>query len=53
MNNLMSKRTSPIAVRDNEEVVVFAPDFLRHLSAIIKEMEQTDEGKKYVLYVSQ
>ena len=42
----MSKRTTPIIVRDNEEVVVFAPEFLGHLSSLVTEMEQSEEGKK-------
>ncbi len=46
MNNLLSKRTSPITVGDSEEVVVYAPDFLANISILIKEMELTDEGKK-------
>ena len=42
----MSKRTTPTKVNESEQVVVFAPEFLGNMSALVNEMIQTDEGKK-------
>lgn len=36
-------------IGNDEHVVVYAQDYLKNLSNLIKEYEKTDAGKKYVL----
>lgn len=40
-------------ITDKEKVVVYAPDYLRNLTKLVKEYNSTLEGKTYVwLYIS-
>ncbi len=45
-NHLMSKRSTPLELPPSERIVVYAPEFLANISALIRDMLRTDEGKK-------
>lgn len=42
--HIVSKKVTP-----KEEVVVYAPEYLKNLVVLIREYENTTEGKMYVI----
>lgn len=45
--HVVNKKVTP-----KEEVVVYAPEYLKNLVLLVKEYENTTEGKMYVVFIT-